>query len=507
MTKSLHALLRSAGLVVPAGLANPDIRSISCDSRSITEGTLFLGVPGESVDGGVFWADALYAGAAAAVIGSKAIRNNLPGPNDVVVIAPDPVEHWVGELASVFWGSPSSSLTLIGVTGTNGKTTTSHLIEHLSGALGKSTALFGTLVNRWPNQSVVATHTTEFADKLQRQLAEAVQAGVQLAAMEVSSHALAQKRVAGCRFSGAIFTNLTQDHLDYHNSMESYFEAKANLFATPLLQAGQNRAVVNIDNPWGAFLAGRLGERCWRSSLVEGEVERSLAELTITDLRIKDEGVIGRLISPLGEGEFQSPLIGSFNLMNLLQAVGALLQQGFSLPPLLEAISEFRGVPGRMERVELSDIETSELPTVLVDYAHTPDGLRNALIASRAFTDGQLVCVFGCGGDRDRGKRPQMGAIAAEFADRIVVTSDNPRTEDPKKIVADILTGIPSKTLMNIEEDRASAIEMAISQSKPGDVILLAGKGHEDYQIIGLQKIHFDDRKEAIKALRSRNNS
>jgi UDP-N-acetylmuramoyl-L-alanyl-D-glutamate--2,6-diaminopimelate ligase len=383
-------------------------------------------------------------------------------------------------------------LALIGVTGTNGKTTTTYLIEHLAVSSGRPSALFGTLVNRWPGHSVTAQHTTAFADLLQAQLAQAVEAGAQIGAMEVSSHALDQQRVAGCHFSGAVFTNLTQDHLDYHPSMQAYFEAKARLFAEPLLAGG---AVVNGDDPWGAQLVSRLGKACWRSSL-----EDPSAELFIRDLQLGAGGVRGVLQTPAGEGAFHSPLVGRFNLMNLLQAVGALVQQGVPLAQLLEGLANFRGVPGRMERVVVGD--GCGDPAVLVDYAHTPDGLANALAACRPFTKGRLICVFGCGGDRDRSKRPQMGAIAAQLADRVVVTSDNPRTEDPLSILNDVVAGISAGTDLVVEVDRARAIALGIAAAEPCDLVLIAGKGHEDYQILGTTKIHFDDREEAERALR-----
>jgi UDP-N-acetylmuramoyl-L-alanyl-D-glutamate--2,6-diaminopimelate ligase len=353
-------------------------------------------------------------------------------------------------------------------------------------------------VNRWPGHSVTAQHTTAFADQLQNQLSQAVEAGAQIASMEVSSHALDQQRVAGCRFSGAVFTNLTQDHLDYHPSMEDYFAAKARLFSTPLLQGA---AVVNVDDPWGARLAEQLraaGTPCWRSSLESSDVE-----LTISDLCMAADGVRGTLHTPEGSGPFLSPLVGRFNLMNLLQAVGVLRLQGLPLHRLHEAIPSFRGVPGRMERV--SAPAAGQSPAVLVDYAHTPDGLENALAACRPFTSGQLICVFGCGGDRDRGKRPQMGEIAARLADRVVVTSDNPRTEDPQRILDDVLAGIPDTSSPVVEVDRAKAIAEAIASATADDLVLIAGKGHEDYQILGTTKIHFDDREEAEKALRLRN--
>ena len=497
MSPLLHPLLRQVGLPVPAALANPEVRSISCDSRRVGSGTLFVGLPGTKVDGGQFWPEVLAAGACAAVIGPRAAAAVPPGPDDAVIVAEEPLALWAGRLAAEFWQQPSQRLALLGVTGTNGKTTTTHLIEHLAATVGQPAALFGTLQNRWPGHSVTASHTTAFADQLQAQLAQAVEAGARVAALEVSSHALDQGRVAGCRFAGAVFTNLTQDHLDYHETMEAYFEAKALLFAEPLLAGG---AVVNVDDPWGRVLAQRLAEAgrpCWRSSL-----EDPSAELHITDLQMAAGGVSGTLLTPRGSGAFRSPLVGRFNLMNLLQAVGALVQQDLPVAQVLAGLESFRGVPGRMERVPAPDGLAA--PAVLVDYAHTPDGLESALAACRPFTAGRLICVFGCGGDRDRTKRPQMGAIAARLADGVVVTSDNPRTEDPERILEDVVAGIPEGTTLRVECDRATAIAEAIAAAGPSDLVLIAGKGHEDYQIIGTSRIHFDDREEAEKALRAR---
>jgi UDP-N-acetylmuramoyl-L-alanyl-D-glutamate--2,6-diaminopimelate ligase len=497
MAPLLHPLLAELGLAIPDGVANGEVRSVSCDSRRVGPGTLFVGLPGTKVDGGIFWPQALQAGAGAAVIGPAAAAAAPPGPGDAVLVVEEPVAAWAGRLAAAFWGQPSQRLALIGVTGTNGKTTTTHLIEHLAGEAGFPTALFGTLQNRWPGHSVTAAHTTAFADVLQAQLAQAVEAGARLGAMEVSSHSLEQQRVAGCRYAGAVFTNLTQDHLDYHPSMEAYFEAKALLFASPLLQGA---AVVNGDDPWGRRLAERLaaaGRTCWRSSLEAGD-----AELRVDDLQMGSDGVSGTLISPVGRGSFRSPLVGRFNLMNLLQAVGVLLQQEIPLERLLAGLESFRGVPGRMERVSAPGGDSC--PSVLVDYAHTPDGLESALAACRPFTAGRLICVFGCGGDRDRSKRPQMGEIASRLADAVVVTSDNPRTEDPVRILEDVVAGVPAGTEMQVVEDRAAAIAGAIAAASAGDLVLIAGKGHEDYQILGTTRIHFDDREEAEKALRAR---
>jgi len=492
MTHLLHPLLRHVGLEPAQDLPNPEVEQVSCDSRRLGPGSLFVGLPGSTVDGGCFWPEALAAGAVAAVVGPAAVQARPPAPGDPVLVVEEPVARWAGLLAAEFWQQPSRRLALIGVTGTNGKTTTTHLIEHLAAAAGWPAALFGTLVNRWPGRTITASHTTPFADQLQTELAEAVAAGVRLAAMEVSSHALDQQRVAGCRFSGAVFTNLTQDHLDYHPDLESYFQAKARLFDSSLLAGA---AVINVDDAHGRRLASRLGERCWRSSLDDPAVE-----LTMADLRMSAAGVEGTIVTPAGAAPFRSPLVGGFNLMNVLQAVGVLLQQEIPLETLLQGLDSFRGVPGRMERVP----GRADQPAVLVDYAHTPDALDNALRACRPFTDRELICIFGCGGDRDRGKRPQMGAIAARLADRVVVTSDNPRTEDPARILDDVVAGIPAGTALVVEADRRRAIQEAITTAAAGDLVLIAGKGHEDYQILGSEKIHFDDREEAARALATR---
>ncbi len=507
MFNTFHSLINEVGLKAPAGLPNPLITSITCDSRSVKPGSLFIGLQGENVDGGLFWPEALANGAVAVVISKNTADLRQPSTSDCVLVVSIPISELFGRIAASFYGNPSSKISLIGVTGTNGKTTTAHLIEHLSSKMGISTALFGTLFKRWPGRKINAVHTTDFANSLQSQLAAAVSGGVQLAAMEVSSHSLDQNRVSGCRFKGAVFTNLTQDHLDYHSSMVGYFDAKAKLFDVQLLEQGPNRAVVNVDDPWGKILAQKIGDMCWRSSLSSQTLEDGKAELGITRVEIFENRVTGLLWSPKGKGEFSSPLLGRFNLMNLLQAVGVLLQQGFPLEGLLEAISDFPGVPGRMEKVELPELDRSSSPTVLVDYAHTPNGLESALAAVRPFANGEIICVFGCGGDRDRSKRPLMGAIAAKYANRVVVTSDNPRTEDPSKILKDILTGVPRETSVLVELDRATAIAAAIDQAGPKDLILVAGKGHEDYQILGDEKVYFDDKEEVLKALKQRTDS
>ncbi len=498
MTYSLKLLLEKVGIHSLHNLDDLYIKNINTDSRQISNGDLFFGLPGEKVDGGCFWRKAISDGAIAAVISAKAAELVPPNKEDLVVVVSDSVANYMGELASLFWEQPSLKMKLIGVTGTNGKTTTTHLIEHLSSKSGIKSALFGTLYNRWPEYSEVSTHTTVFGDLLQKNLAKAAAAGASLGVMEVSSHALDQKRVAGCCFSGAVFTNLTHDHLDYHHSMEAYFQAKAQLFKQPYLKEAETCSVVNIDDPWGKHLSEKLRNTCWRASLDQNN--SLLPELFLTDLSLTSNGVEGVLHSPVGEGAFVSPLIGKFNLMNMLEAVGILLQQGFPLQELLSSIQSFPGVPGRMERIQIDE----SLPLVLVDYAHTPDGLKNTLTTLRSFSAGKLFCVFGCGGDRDRKKRPEMGSIASSLADVVIITSDNPRSENPQRIIDDICAGISTNGEIIVEFDRATAIQKAILKALPDDIILIAGKGHEDYQVLGNTTIKFDDRDFARKALYSR---
>lgn len=496
----LHALLQAAAVPVPALLADMEIQAVSGDSRRLPPAALFVGAPGAHVDGGDHWAASLAGGAAAAVIGREAARRHPPGPGDPVVVVENPATC-LGRLASAFWGHPSQQLQLIGVTGTNGKTTITHWIEHLSTALGTPTALLGTLKNRWPGTVLKATHTTAPADVVHGQLAQAVADGVQRAAMEVSSHALAQQRVAGLVFSGAVFTNLSQDHLDFHGDMEAYFQAKARLFAADLLHG---QAVVNCEDSHGRLLRQQLGAKAWGCRLLDPRQRDQHppstpdAELVMCDLAMGTDGVEGRLLSPRGEGRFHSPMLGRFNLMNLLQAVGVLVSCGVPLGPLLEQVPSFGGVPGRMESIAAPDI------TVVVDYAHTPDGLASALQALRPFVVGRLICVFGCGGDRDRSKRPLMAAAAAALADELVITSDNPRSEDPEGILKEICAGLPAGTPHQREPDRGLAIHRAVIQAGAGDTVLIAGKGHETVQVVGHEQRPFDDRRVAATAVAQR---
>lgn len=467
-----------------------EVKAITTNSHSCGVGDVFIGMPGTRVDGGEFWQSALQEGAIASIISEEAKKKFPPSKDDCVIIADD-IPSVCADIASKFYGYPSEKLKMVGVTGTNGKTTTTHLIEFFLQQQEKKTALFGTLYARWQGYNKTATHTTPFAVDLQAQLAEALEAENEYVVMEVSSHALAQKRIRGCHFDVAVFTNLTQDHLDYHKDMEDYFNAKALLFSPDYLRG---KAIINYDDDYGQRLIQRLGnEQVWSYS-----VNNASADLYTTDLTYQGDGVKGILHTPEGSIEFTSPLVGQFNLSNLLASVGAVLSLGVSLEVIAHSLPAFVGVPGRMERVQ---VNPNQDITVIVDYAHTPDSLENLLKASRPFISGKMICVFGCGGDRDRTKRPIMGKIASEGADIVVVTSDNPRTENPEQILGDILTGIPHHIKPIVNGDRALAIKDAIAMAESGDGVLIAGKGHEDYQILGTEKIHFDDREEARKAL------
>ncbi len=470
-----------------------EVKRVITDSRACKAGDLFIGMTGTQVDGGKFAPQAIAQGAIAAIISREAFAN-LSDKSKAIAV--DDVVVACSKLAIAFYDYPAQKLKLVGVTGTNGKTTTTHLIEFLL-QTQYAAALFGTLYTRWAGYSQTATHTTPFAVDLQAQLAEAIAAGCDVGLMEISSHALAQQRVLGCSFDVAVFTNLTQDHLDFHHDLESYFQAKALLFSETYLQG---RAIINLDDPFGQRLVQMLGNKpIWTYSISNSE-----ADFYTENLTYLSNGATGILHTPQGAITFQSPLVGRFNVENILAAIATALHMGMSLAEVVSRLPEFKNVPGRVERVQINDDQDV---TVVVDYAHTPDSLENLLKAMRPFTQRELICVFGCGGDRDRTKRPLMGGIAARLADRVYVTSDNPRTEDPQSILDDVMVGvnvvIGEKPII-VEADRHKCIQNAIANAQSGDTILIAGKGHEDYQIIGREKIHFDDREEAQAALRLR---
>ncbi|MDJ0556186.1 MAG: UDP-N-acetylmuramoyl-L-alanyl-D-glutamate--2,6-diaminopimelate ligase [Microcoleaceae cyanobacterium MO_207.B10] len=486
--RELLAKVPSISIANNHAVLNTEITGLATNSHACKPGDLFLGMPGTRVDGGDFWQSAITNGAVAALISESAAKKNPPS-NCVIKVAD--MSQTCPEVAAAFYHYPGQKMKMVGITGTNGKTTTTHLVEFLLNNAQLPTALFGTLYVRWPGYQQTAAYTTPFAVELQNQLAEAVAAGSQYAVMEVSSHSLHQKRVWGCTFEVAVFTNLTQDHLDYHKDMDDYFEAKALLFSPDYLKG---RAIINADDPYGKKLIARMKpEQVWSYSTND-----TSADLWASDLEYQPTGVKGILHTPQGERTFNLPLVGQYNLSNMLAAVGAALHLGLDLEMVVSQLSEFPGVPGRMEKVQISNEQNI---SVIVDYAHTPDSLENLLKAARPFIPGRMICVFGCGGDRDRTKRPKMGKIAAELSDLAVVTSDNPRTEDPEKILQDVLEGISPDIKPLVIGDRSQAIRTAIMEAKPGDGVLIAGKGHEDYQILGTEKIHFDDREQARDAL------
>ncbi|WP_287128110.1 UDP-N-acetylmuramoyl-L-alanyl-D-glutamate--2,6-diaminopimelate ligase [Candidatus Cyanaurora vandensis] len=459
------------------------LTGLETDSREVQPGDLFIGLPGSQVDGGAYWPQAAARGACAAIVSEQLI---IPADPAIPLLAVADPSRVCARLAAAYYNFPARQMELVAVTGTNGKTTTTHLIEHF---LQPTAGLVGTLYARWPGHSTTALHTTPFALDIQRTLAQILAAGCPRAVLEVSSHALSQGRVQECVFQAAVFTNLTQDHLDFHPDLEAYFQAKAQLFSSESL-AG--RAILNQDDPYGQRLLASCPES-WSYGLTPD------ADIHATEVVFGEQGIQGRLVTPHGQTSFQAPLVGQFNLYNFLGAVGAALHLGVPLAQIVTSLATFPGVPGRVERVSAPDQDI----TVVVDYAHTPDGLENLLMAIRPFVRGRLIAVFGCGGDRDRTKRPLMGAIVARLADVAVVTSDNPRTEDPERILQDVVAGMdPLPTV--VEVDRRRAIAQAIALARPGDGVVIAGKGHEDYQILGHEKFPFDDRVEARRALAQR---
>ena len=505
----LHKLLDLVGITSSIELLDQEINNISFNSKEVQKGTLFLGMTGLNVDGGKYCIDAIENGAEAAIIGSAAKQYIGSFDRERVLVLDDNLDYIFGQIVAEFWNRPSRKLKLIGVTGTNGKTTITFLLEYLLKKSGKKTALFGTLFNRWSGFSEVASHTTDFADKLQRKLNAAVEAESEFAILEVSSHSIAQNRISGCEFEAAIFTNLTQDHLDYHSDMESYFQTKRKLFFPPYLTEKKGISVLNIDDHWISKLSFDLEKR---SSLVSTKIDKSEFKnddfFYVTDKKFTASGSTCIFHTPKEKIKLFVPLVGEFNLMNAIQAITILYKLNFSLKELSKSIQSFPGAPGRMEKIEIDNNDVSgPLPTVIIDYAHTPDGLKKVLQSIKRLCEGKLITVFGCGGDRDRSKRPLMGSIAEQFSDHLYITSDNPRSEEPQNIVNDILMGIEKREKITIEIDRFKAINESIKFANKEDIVLIAGKGHEDYQILNDKVIDFDDRKIAYKLLQEKSKS
>ncbi|MFT3906056.1 MAG: UDP-N-acetylmuramoyl-L-alanyl-D-glutamate--2,6-diaminopimelate ligase [Steroidobacteraceae bacterium] len=497
--RPLRALLGGQA-EAPADLVVADV---TLDSCAVVPGGAFLACRGRRHHGLQFLPQVLAAGARV-VLWEPAAGVSAPQvPENVFALAVPELHAQAGYIADRFFNAPSASLEVTGITGTNGKTTTAWLLAQALQQLGQSAAYIGTLgigtlgIGR-AGELRSATHTTPDAITLQRELAALRDAGVRQVALEVSSHALDQERCAGVRFQVAVFTNLTRDHLDYHADMQAYGAAKAKLFDWPTLQA----RVINVDDEFGAQLAHRErpGTRLVRYARRAAPAAEGGA-LFVQALRwqLSSRGIELQLASSAGGATLTSPLLGEFNIENLLAVLGVLLARDLPLHDACAALARCVAAPGRMQ-VEGG----GELPLAIVDYAHTPDALAKALRAARAHCVGKLWCVFGCGGERDPGKRPQMGRVAANDADFVIVTDDNPRGEDPQRIVADILAGFPATRTPQVIHERATAIRSALAQAQRGDVVLVAGKGHEDYQLIGAQRRSFSDAAEVHAALLAR---
>lgn len=479
------------------GVKNDDQRivdGICANSRDVKRGDVFFALPGQTSDGADFIGDALSKGACCAV--AKLCPEGVE--REKVVLVNDPFSALV-IVSDTYYGNPSGSLKVVGVTGTNGKTTVTYLLESICREAGGNPGIIGTIQHRMGDATFEGSLTTPFPHELQRILAHMRRDGCTHVFMEVSSHALSQGRIRGICFDGAIFTNLSRDHLDFHGDMESYYQAKKVLF-TEVMGPGTegDMAVVNVDSPFGERLAGELGGNVCTYGIPGG------SSLYVKECTLSLEGIRGTIATPSGDVEIESSLIGEHNLSNILASIASSLSLGFSLDAVRDGIRGVGSVPGRLERVE-----SNEGGFIFVDYAHTPDGLEQVLSTLRSLGRGKLILVFGCGGDRDRGKRPIMGEVAGRLADISLVTSDNPRGEDPMEIIREILPGCNrggAKLSSNgpkeerersylVEPDREAAIVRGIDfVSDEGDILLVAGKGHETYQIMGDRVSKFDDR-------------
>ena len=481
----LPELLRDVPVRASRGNLDVEITNVTADSRLVVPGALFVAVPGFKTDGAKFIDAAISKGAAAIVSETAA--------DVLVLVEVDDARSALALIAANFYGRPADKLSLVGVTGTSGKTTTTKMIESIFDAVGEPVGLIGTIEYRAGDERLTADRTTPDAVVLQQWFGKMVDAGVHHAVMEVSSHALALRRTLGIRFSAAVFTNLSQDHFDFHKDFEDYFAAKRILFDQ--IDRSRKSAIVNIDDDYGRRLSSEL------SDCVVTFGRGANADIhTLNGFEISVRGLHGRVATPAGEVLVESRLLGAPNLYNWLGAIGAALSVGIDIATIEAGIRNLDVVRGRFEYVE-----AESGPTVIVDYAHKPDALEKLLLAVRDLAaDRRLILIVGCGGDRDKDKRPKMGVIAARLADRTILTSDNPRGEKPEAILDDIESGMRGAVNYARIADRRQAISRTIAEASEEDVIVIAGKGHESYQVTGDQILHFDDREEAELALKTR---
>ncbi len=492
--------------------AQTAVFGVSQDSRTVSKGDLFVARAGERSDGTKFIAQAKDRGAVAVLVESNAATSIAASIEGLPVLTADDLARTIGPVAHRVYGHPTRALDVIGITGTNGKTTTTYLVRAaIDAALGREvTGIIGTVGHSYRDVAFDAAHTTPEADTLARLFRTMKDEGASFVAMEVSSIALAKERTRGIEFSVAAFTNLTQDHLDFHGTMEAYEAEKTRLF----VEYVPRHSVIHTGDPAGSRIAALLEKRGKNVIRVSAKNDPT-NDIFIRAASFSEKGIVASIATKQGEAfELRSPLTGLHNLENLVVTLGIVRALGLDMAKALEGLSTTNGAPGRLERVTVPGADV----TVLVDYAHTPDALERVLASARPFTKGRLFCVFGCGGDRDPTKREPMGRAAAAGSDIAIVTSDNPRSEDPLAIVAVVAGAVHGSgrkpihpgDAMNAENgylvipDRREAIEIAIASANPGDLVLVAGKGHETYQIMGDEKLHFDDREEARNALQKR---
>ncbi|WP_250656828.1 UDP-N-acetylmuramoyl-L-alanyl-D-glutamate--2,6-diaminopimelate ligase [Alkalimarinus coralli] len=475
---TLSALLK--GICVLPSVLDCRVYGIALDSRKVKKGDLFVALKGFNSAARAYVPQAIANGAVAVLVESDQGVVNICEDGDSVELFIPGLKGHVGKIASRFFGSPSKAMKVVGITGTNGKTSVSQYLAGVLSGLGEATGVIGTLGYGPLDDLEVATHTTPDVIKVHQILANLRGRGISTAAMEVSSHGLDQGRVDEVSFAGAVFTNLSRDHLDYHESMEAYGNAKRALFQKP----GLSFAVINFDDEYGRDLVNTISGD---TKIISYGISEP-ADISVDRVQYTKKGIHAELSGPWGTVSVRCQLLGAFNLSNVMAVIGVAYAMGYGIDEICQAVAGLSPVTGRMQSYSVEG-----QPGIIVDYAHTPDALKNALKAVKLHCNGNVWCVFGCGGERDKGKRPMMAAIAEKYADKVVVTDDNPRGESPEEVVKDIFSGFTEKENVRVIHDRQDAIETALTEASANDMVLVAGKGHEDYQEIAGQRLYFSD--------------